>query len=73
MTNIQAQTRDLGFAIRDFIEGGDFFVLEDGDASGELWAKARRDVAVVDVTDPNNILIVLDNGQRFRCRISAEG
>lgn len=70
---VKATTRDIGLAIRDFLEGSDFFAYEDGDATGELWAKTQRNVDVIDVSDPNNLHVVLDNGQVFRVSIFAEG
>ena len=69
---IKASTRDIGVAIRDFLEGSDFHVYEDNDATGELRAKARRNVDVINISDPNNLVVVLDNGQVFRVSIFVE-
>jgi hypothetical protein len=70
---IKATTRDLGFAIRDFIEGYDFHHYEEVvDESGELQESEETfEIANVDVSDPNNLNIRLDNGQTFVVRIFA--
>jgi hypothetical protein len=65
MPNIQ--TSDLGLMLRDFIEDGDIFPM------GEKFQEEEGvTVAFIDVSDPNNPLVHLENGQRFRVRIIAE-
>lgn len=65
-----AMTRDLGIAMRDFMEGHPFHVLkeEDGDLNE---SDHMRDVQFVDVGDPDNPVFHLDNGQTFTVRIFA--
>ena len=76
---IQFTTRDVGLAIRDNLEqaqvhhfvegegvGGEFVHIEDG---REFVSREIVDVIAVDVSDPSNIIIQLDNGQCFTCRI----
>lgn len=60
------QTRDVGLAIRDFLEGNEFAVFHDDDDTG-----ARVEVDFVDVSDANNPIIHLSNGRLFRCVILA--
>ncbi len=67
----KASARDMGLAVRDFIEGCDLFVYED-DPTGELWQKARREVTHVDASDAHNLIVFLDNGQRFRVSIAED-
>lgn len=61
-------TRDIGLAIRDFLEGEHVFHYDD-DRETEL----AESVQLVDVSDPNNPEVLLDNGQQFIIRIFAKG
>ncbi len=70
---IKATTRDLGLAIRDFLDDREFYHFEEGaDESSELHESEETfEIADVDVSDPNNLKIRLDNGQSFLVRIIA--
>ena len=68
--NTQATTRDVGLAIRDFLEGRDFQLYVDG-KDGDLLHGGDATADVVDASDPNNLNVVLDNGQTFTVRIIA--
>lgn len=59
-------TRDLGLAIRDFIEGRDFAIFDGDQDSG-----ARVEIDFVDVSDPHNPVVHLSNGRVFRVSIVA--
>lgn len=60
-------TRDIGLAIRDHIEGKPVWRLE---ADTEI-ADSDREVTEVDASDPNNLIVYLENGQTFTVRIIA--
>jgi hypothetical protein len=62
-------TRDLGLAIRDHIEEHAVYHIN---AAGEERGDAGE-VSYVDVSDANNPIVFLDNGQRFQVRIFALG
>lgn len=65
---MQAQTRDLGLAIRDFLEGS--WIHTFIDHNGELIeSNDLRTVETVDASDPDNLRLSLDNGQTFTVRI----
>ena len=66
----KATTRDLGLAIRDFLDDQYFHVLEETDDGLEESGDMRKIVSI-DVSDPNNLKIKLDNGQAFVVRILA--
>ncbi len=61
-TTPTASTRDVGLAIRDFLEGARFTIYREWD--GELEPSTT-----VDCSDQNNLYVVLDNGQRFTVAI----
>jgi carbonic anhydrase len=62
-------TRDIGILIRDFIEGRECFEFTE-DASGDLIETGfRATVECVDASDPNNLIVTLDNGEAFTVRI----
>ena len=65
---VQATTRDIGFAIRDFLEDQTISnFADDPDCEGELTENdSAHHIAHVDVSDVHNPLIHLDNGQKFR-------
>lgn len=70
---MKATTRDVGLALLDFMEGQYFSVFtEDTPGSSELTEHhSERIVEVIDVSDPSNPFVVLDNGQQFQIRIFA--
>lgn len=65
---MQFTTMDLGFAIRDFIEGQTFEYFND---ASELMEGVER-IEVVDCSDANNLRVTLANGQAFTVRIIAD-
>ncbi len=66
----RALTRDLGIAFRDFMQDASIHVLKEED--GELKESGEmRDIVGIDVSDADNPVVVLDNGQRFIVRIIA--
>lgn len=64
---MHATPRDISFAIRDFLEDQEFFTYND-----DLDETGQDRVQFVDVSDPHNPVIHLDNGQTFTCRIIAQ-
>lgn len=68
--NTKATTRDVGLAIRDFLEGQDFQIYAE-DKDGTLLHGGDAAAEIVDASDPNNLNVVLDNGQTFTVRIIA--
>lgn len=61
--------RDIGFAIRDFIEDACIYHVE-GDAETDyIELLAPHQVSSIDISDPDNPIIHMDNGQSFRVRI----
>jgi hypothetical protein len=69
---MKVTTKDLGLAIRDFIEEHKFCAFEE--VNGEINpTKDWQKIQFVDCGDPSNLLVHLENGQRFRVRIFAEG
>lgn len=62
-------TRDIGLAIRDFLEQRTVTHYEDRD--GALEPCGDDEVVAVDVSDPDNLTVCLDNGQSFTVRIFA--
>lgn len=70
-TTARATTRDLGLAIRDFLEGRDFLEYGYG-GDGDLVETGKTyQVQFIDVSDANNPRFHLDNGQTFVVRIIA--
>jgi len=65
-------TTDIGFAIRDFLETRAVSKFID---RGDHWHEESQaaEIESVDVSDPDNPLVYLDNGQVFRIRIFAAG
>jgi hypothetical protein len=64
-------TRDLGLAIRDFIEGQAISRFTE-DAGGELEEHEEAAVvASIDVSDPHNPVVTFENGQTMTIRIIA--
>ena len=69
--NINATTRDIGFAIRDHLAARNVDVLRPDDTEGLEAAAGRLYIEAVDASDPDNLLVHGENGQRFRVRIFA--
>jgi hypothetical protein len=59
-------TRDIGLAIRDFIEGQSFHRFDD-----DVELPGLHEMIVVDCSDPDNLEVHCENGQRFIVRIIA--
>jgi len=66
--NILMNTRDIGLALRDFLEEMDIFHFDEHGNETEH----QQTVETVDVSDPHNPVIWLDNGQRFLVHIVAD-
>lgn len=60
-------TRDIGIAIRDFLEG--FFINHF--EGNQLVEETSEEIMLIDISDPHNPVIHLQNGQKFICRIFA--
>ena len=69
----KAQTRDIGLAIRDAFEYEEQIFIFNEENGELIETNELRDVSQIDASDPDNLLVVLDNGQRFRVRITSEG
>jgi hypothetical protein len=70
-TNPDLQTRDLGIAIRDALEGESLIVFEEDAGDGIYESPYLRVAEIIDASDPNNLVVHLDNGQLFTIRIIA--
>jgi hypothetical protein len=69
MTERQTQTRDIGFAIRDFCENTTIsHVFEDGT---EQWG--ADEISAIDISDPDNLILHMDSGAVFTVRIVRTG
>lgn len=67
---MKALTRDLGIAIRDALEDENFHILKEEE--GELIESGQMvEITVIDVSDPDNPIVELENGQQFIIRIIA--
>ena len=67
-----ANTCDIGLMIRDMIEGQEFTLYgEEKEEIGNLEKLGYANVETVDCSDPNNLILVLNNGQQFTVRIFA--
>lgn len=64
-------TRDIGIAIRDFMEGNNMSHFEEKDGELTFGLDDYAEVKFVDISDPDNPTIHLGNGQQFICRIFA--
>jgi len=69
---MKANTRDIGFAIRDFLEDLDISAFTPDGVEGYREKPRAHNIQFVDVSDPNNPKIFLTNGQIFTVRIFAE-
>jgi hypothetical protein len=65
-------TRDLGLAIRDVLEMPDQFETFE-EREGELTATGTFEIAGVDVSDPDNLIVETWNGEKFRVSIVRVG
>ena len=68
---VEADTRDIGLAVRDFLEGRMVSIHQDNEDLGTLVPVADAAVDAIDASDPNNLIVALDNGQRFTLRVVA--
>lgn len=64
------ETRDVGLAIRDFIEGKEFFTYTKGEGA-EIVPDDGSEFETVDCSDPDNLIAVVTGGQMFTIRITA--
>lgn len=61
-------SRDLGLAIRDFLDCRTIHHFEDDDDKGPAdW------ISSIDVSDANNPVIYMNSGRKFVVRIIAQG
>ena len=70
-TKASATTTDLGLMIRDFTECRWFDTFDI--VNGDYEMKGPRQITEVDISDPDNPVVYLDNGQTFTIRIIAGG
>ncbi len=63
---VEADTRDIGLAVRDFLS-----IHQENEDEGTLVPVADAAVDSIDASDPNNLIVALDNGQRFTLRVVA--
>ncbi len=68
---VEADTRDVGLAVRDFLEGRTLSIHQENEDEGTLVPVADAAVDSIDASDPNNLIVALDNGQRFTLRVVA--
>lgn len=61
--------RDIGFAIRDHLEGHAVTAFVE-DKDGDLTEDGQTTVDFVDISDPDSLIVYVNNGQRFGVRIS---
>ncbi len=69
MTNLE--TRDIGILIRDRLE--DDTVCSHREHDGDLIEDGEEEIEFIDVSDPDNLVIFVSNGQTFTVRIIAGG
>ena len=69
--SVEANTRDIGLAISSFLEGRTFSIHHENDDGGTLDPVADAAIEAIDASDPNNLVLMLDGGQRFTVRIIA--
>jgi hypothetical protein len=68
---VEANTRDVGLAVCAFLEGRTFSIHQDNEDGGTLDPVADAAVTAIDASDPDNLIVALDNGQRFTVRVVA--
>ena len=71
MVSVEANTRDIGLAISSFLKGRTFSNHHENDDGGTLDPVADAAIEAIDASDPNNLVLMLDGGQRFTVRIIA--
>ena len=54
-----------------FLEGRTFSIHRENDDGGTLDPVADAAIEAIDASDPNNLVLMLDGGQRFTVRIIA--
>ena len=69
--SVEANTRDIGLAISNFLEGRTFSIHHENDDGGTLDPVADAAIEAIDASDPNNLVLMIDGGQRFTVRIIA--
>src|SRR5271168_3291551 len=69
--SVEANTHDIGLAISSFLEGRTFSIHHENDDGGTLDPIADAAIEAIDASDPNNLVLMLDGGQRFTVRIIA--
>jgi hypothetical protein len=68
----QTDTRDIGLAIRDFMQG--FAISQFHEVEGELEEVDSADkVDFVDVSDPHNPVLHMESGIQFTVRVVRTG
>lgn len=67
-SRVHTTTRDLGFALRDHLEGKKVCHLQDDRETG--WS---ADVDHVDISDASNPIVYMTNGRSFQVRIIWKG
>ena len=68
---VVANMRDVGLAVCNFLEGRTFSIHQDNEDGGALDPVADAAVTAIDASDPDNLIVALDNGQRFTVRVVA--
>ncbi len=69
--SVEANTRDIGLAISSFPKGRTFSNHHENDDGGTLDPVADAAIEAIDASDPNNLVLMVDGGQRFTIRIIA--
>jgi hypothetical protein len=69
--SVEANTRDIGLAISSFLEGRTFSIHHENEEGGTLDPVADAAIEAIDASDPNNLVLMLDGGQRLTVRIIA--
>jgi hypothetical protein len=68
-----ANARDVGFFIRDMIEGRHMHLYREDDEGDLTDIGDDAYINHVDVSDPENMIIVLDNNETFNVVITRRG
>ena len=68
---VEANTRDIGLAITSFLEGRRFSIHHENEDGGTLDPVADAAIEAIDASDPNNLVLMVDGGQRFTVRVIA--
>jgi hypothetical protein len=72
VTKTETNTRDVGLAIRDFLEG--FPISRFTEVDGELEEIVEADnIVQIDVSDPHNPVAHMESGAQFTIRIVRTG